>query len=407
MEIIFQEGEGMKKRYLLTIAAALLGTVVSASTAFAGQWVQEGTVWKYRNDDGQFSAGCWQWIDGNQDGIAECYCFDANGIMYANTKAEGFDVNADGAWVEGGVVQTKAVNGPAGQSGSSGSSSGSSSNAAQGWYQAGGLWRYRAGNSDVANAWRKISGATYYFDDMGNMVTGFQDIDGGMFYFDNSGALKKKTFIMDGVAYIIPDNDGLITDEIDEYEYRQSQRSGSSGGSSSGSSSSGGSSSGGSIIITVGGSGSSSGNSSSGGSSSGGSSSSGNTNTAVDVSAYAYEVFELVNQQREANGKEPLQWSDDIAECAQTRAVEQAESFSHTRPNGTSCFSIFGENGIDYYSAGENIAMGQRSPSSVMNSWMNSSGHRANILKDSYKEIGVGCYSAGGTLYWVQMFIAR
>ena len=89
------------------------------------------------------------------------------------------------------------------------------------------------------------------------------------------------------------------------------------------------------------------------------------------------------------------------------RAQEIAQSFSHTRPDGSSCFTILEEFGVSYRAAGENIAMGQRTPEEVMDGWMNSSGHRANILNGTFTSIGVGYYVDGaGAAHWVQIFQA-
>ena len=80
--------------------------------------------------------------------------------------------------------------------------------------------------------------------------------------------------------------------------------------------------------------------------------------------------------------------------------------FSHTSPTYGSPFEMMKTFGITYKSAGENIAKGQKTPAAVMNGWMNSSGHRANILNASYEQIGVGfCKDSSGVTYWVQMFI--
>lgn len=88
------------------------------------------------------------------------------------------------------------------------------------------------------------------------------------------------------------------------------------------------------------------------------------------------------------------------------RAREIEGAFSHTRPNGSSFSTALKEQGASYRAAGENIAYGQRSAEQVMEGWMNSSGHRANILNAQYTAIGVGVYrSASGTLHWVQLFI--
>jgi uncharacterized protein YkwD len=88
------------------------------------------------------------------------------------------------------------------------------------------------------------------------------------------------------------------------------------------------------------------------------------------------------------------------------RGNELIDTFSHTRPDGSICFSVFDDVGVGYGAAGENIAMGQSSPQNVVNDWMNSEGHKANILNSNYKNIGVGvAMDNNGSLYWVQMFI--
>lgn len=121
---------------------------------------------------------------------------------------------------------------------------------------------------------------------------------------------------------------------------------------------------------------------------------------------YANEVVKLVNEERAKNGLSALSVDVNVQKAAQVRAEEQKRLFSHTRPNGTSCFTALKENGVSYRGAGENIAMGQRSPEQVMNGWMNSKGHRANILSNKFTSIGVGVYKdLNGKYYWTQMFI--
>lgn len=119
---------------------------------------------------------------------------------------------------------------------------------------------------------------------------------------------------------------------------------------------------------------------------------------------YAEQVAKLVNEQRAANGLKPLKLSNELCASANVRAKEIQSVFSHTRPNGTSCFTVLKENGISYTYAGENIAYGQKTPEAVMNSWMNSSGHRANILNTKVEYIGVGVAYKNGIYYWTQFF---
>lgn len=121
-------------------------------------------------------------------------------------------------------------------------------------------------------------------------------------------------------------------------------------------------------------------------------------------SAYVNEVLKLVNKYRASNGLPPVSLDNAICSAAEIRAKEIVRSFSHTRPDGRSCFSVLSDNGISYNGAGENIAYGQDTPDKVMTAWMNSDGHRANILNGSFTKLGVGIYSSGGTIYWAQLF---
>lgn len=125
------------------------------------------------------------------------------------------------------------------------------------------------------------------------------------------------------------------------------------------------------------------------------------------VQEAAAAVASLVNAARQDAGLSELELDADLCAAAQARAQEIAQSFSHTRPDGSSCFTILEEFGISYRAAGENIAMGQRTPEEVMDGWMNSSGHRANILNGTFTSIGVGYYVDGaGAAHWVQIFRA-
>ncbi|WP_420840396.1 CAP domain-containing protein [Adlercreutzia agrestimuris] len=114
----------------------------------------------------------------------------------------------------------------------------------------------------------------------------------------------------------------------------------------------------------------------------------------------AYEVLKLVNIERAKEGLKPLVMDKTLLEAAMTRAVEQMYCFDHTRPDGSSWSTVTDK------AAAENIAMGQPTPASVMQSWMNSAGHRASIMNPNYTTLGVGAISLEGssTLWWVQLF---
>ncbi|MEW8972364.1 MAG: CAP domain-containing protein [Mesobacillus sp.] len=125
------------------------------------------------------------------------------------------------------------------------------------------------------------------------------------------------------------------------------------------------------------------------------------------VSAYEQKVVELTNQERAKNGLKPLALDTELSKVARekSRDMQSKGYFSHTSPTYGSPFDMMKKFGISYRSAGENIAMGQRTPEEVVNAWMNSSGHRANILNSSYTHIGVGHVATGN--YWTQMFIGK
>ena len=121
---------------------------------------------------------------------------------------------------------------------------------------------------------------------------------------------------------------------------------------------------------------------------------------------YEAQVLELVNIERKNIGLKPLSLDEKLVQVAHTRAKEITESFSHTRPDGRSCFSAAKDAGVSYFSAAENIAYGYSTPKAVMNAWMNSSNHKKNILSESLTKIGIGCYkNSDGMLYWSQFFI--
>ena len=97
----------MKKTFAM-FSAALATGILLTSTAFAGQWKQDNIGWWWQNDDGSYPVNQWQWLDGNQDGVSECYYFGADGYMFVNTTTpDGYAVNVDGAWIVNGTVPTQ------------------------------------------------------------------------------------------------------------------------------------------------------------------------------------------------------------------------------------------------------------------------------------------------------------
>ena len=127
----------------------------------------------------------------------------------------------------------------------------------------------------------------------------------------------------------------------------------------------------------------------------------------ASVLAFEQEVVRLVNEARAKEGLAPLAYNWELSRVARYKSGDMKDNgyFSHTSPVYGSPFQMINSFGISYRSAGENIAKGQRTPQSVVSAWMNSSGHRANILSKSFTEIGVGYVAEG--YYWTQMFISR
>ena len=129
----------------------------------------------------------------------------------------------------------------------------------------------------------------------------------------------------------------------------------------------------------------------------------------VTYSAYASEVLRLVNIERDKVGAAHLVLDGALCDAANMRAIEMDYSgnFSHTRPDGRDCFTVFSFCKISFYTCGENIEAGYPTPAAVVDGWMNSTGHKANILNAAFTKMGLG-YSTGGggeySHYWAQEF---
>jgi len=132
--------------------------------------------------------------------------------------------------------------------------------------------------------------------------------------------------------------------------------------------------------------------------------------TSGEFSAYQQEVLNIVNKERASRGLSALKFNAEVAKVATTKSQDMIDNnyFDHNSPTYGSPFDMMKKFGISYRTAGENIAMGQKTPQEVMTAWMNSDGHRKNILNSSFTEIGIGiAKDSNGRLYWTQMFIGR
>jgi uncharacterized YkwD family protein len=134
------------------------------------------------------------------------------------------------------------------------------------------------------------------------------------------------------------------------------------------------------------------------------------TTTTSTFSAQQQEVLNIVNKERAAKGLSALKFNTELSKVATTKSQDMIDKgyFAHNSPTYGSPFDMMKKFGITYKTAGENIAMGQRTPQEVMTAWMNSEGHRKNILNSSFTEIGIGiAKDKNGRLYWTQMFIGK
>lgn len=131
------------------------------------------------------------------------------------------------------------------------------------------------------------------------------------------------------------------------------------------------------------------------------------TQTTSALSAYEQKVVDLTNQERAKNGLAALKVDTALSKVAREKSLDMSKNgyFSHTSPTYGSPFDMMKQFGISYQYAGENIAMGQRTPEEVVQAWMNSEGHRKNILSANFNYIGVGYVESGN--YWTQMFIGK
>ena len=130
--------------------------------------------------------------------------------------------------------------------------------------------------------------------------------------------------------------------------------------------------------------------------------------TSESFSAYQKEVVDLVNIERAKAGLNPLTLDSSISNVATKKSQDMIDNnyFSHNSPTYGSPFDMLKKFGISYKTAGENIAMGQKTPKEVVNAWMNSEGHRKNIMNQNFSKIGVGvAQKSGGSIYWTQIFV--
>ena len=122
---------------------------------------------------------------------------------------------------------------------------------------------------------------------------------------------------------------------------------------------------------------------------------------------FADEVLRLINIEREKLDLTPLETTANYKEIADIRAYETSSYFAHKRPNSSSCSTIYAENNLYYYLAGENIAYGFKTPEALVKAWMNSSSHKANILNKNFSYAGVGYYRGDNGLIYSSLLLCK
>lgn len=233
------------------------------------------------------------------------------------------------------------------------------------WIQLGTNWAYTKDGITLADGWIQDSGKVYYVDPSYKlMVTGWRVIDNIPYFFGDDGALWIHPALYLSSAAVDTQGKMLYSSLANNISYNDlsglyQMKTGVEASQCNG--------------------------------------------EKIDVAASAEEILSLVNEYRTENGKAPLKVNDTLSEVAKARAVELSNKYTHTRPDGSKCFTLYKAMGYNYTIAGENIACGHRSAEEVFNTWKNSDGHRKNMLGD-FRDIGIGIYESNGVCYWCQSF---
>ena len=322
----------------LVTTIAMMSAMTLAS--FAGSWGQSNDKWYYLNDDGSYAASGWQWIDGDNNGVSECYYFDANGcLLVATVTPDGYTVNGNGAWIDAtGNAVTKVL-----------TAGGDTANGNQTQTYDGTVYEYNGLNSDsttLNDIWAQYSSNGYNGSNFINLYNGgsYSNTSSSNLYSNDEEDEEDEetTELTDKELY------NLLSGS---YKYSKDP----------------------------------------------------SKNCSEDETLE--KMVEYVNILRKKKGLDELEMGDTLMEAAAIRAEELSEKYDHTRPDGSECFTVLDELGVDESVwAGENIAQGQSSAMEVTNGWYHSSGHKANIMKKRFTRIGVGMYNDHGTKNWVQLF---
>lgn len=360
----------------------LAATGSASANAYAdsqGTWRYDNThaAWRYLGKSGGYATDTWLRIDDTY------YCFDSNGYMRTGWISSGerwYYCTSSGAMATGwkrihgawyylapnnGAMATnwQRIDGTWYYFAPSGAMQ-------TGWQNIGGRWYYLSSSGAMQTGWLHTGDAWYYLNSSGTMATGWRSIDGDWYHFGSSGVMDRG-WLQEGSSWYYLQSSGKAAKEWVKiggawyYFFPSSCRMA--------------------------------------------------ANQFIDHSwvnssgvwdATKYDVEELirhVNQARNRAGLPTLKWSDSLANTAALRAREAADYFSHTRPNGESCFSIY-PSGLK--AIGENLAAGPSTVAEAHQGWMNSPSHRACILDKDFNVMGAACigFDDGYNYYWVESF---
>lgn len=230
-----------------------------------------------------------------------------------------------------------------------------------GWIQVSGTWYYTNPSGVMQTGWLNLHGTWYYLESNGAMQTNWLNLRGAWYYLGNYGVMQTGWFDLQGTWYHFNSNGLMSTNTvIDGWNIAANG-----------------------VATRV---------------------------LATDFSEYQKEVLRLVNIERKNNKLSPLTLNTKLSNVATIKSQDMVTQnyFDHASPTYGSPFDMMKEFGIKYWTAAENIAMGYISPERVVVGWMNSPGHKKNILNSKFTELGVGiAKSDNGVLYWTQMFIGK
>lgn len=333
-----------------------LDTRAYADTQGAWRYNSDQATWRYQDKSGSYITNTWALINNRY------YCFDSKGCMrtgWIHSYGQWYYCGSSGAMVRG----WNYIDGSWYYFASAGAMQ-------TGWLHLDSGWYYLSSAGEMQTGWLYTHGVWYYLAPSGVMAEGWRNIDGVWYYFGTNGAMHKG-WLKDGSSWYYLSSNGKAAQDWMKiggawyYFYPTSCRMAASQYV-------------GSYWV--------------------------NGDGAWDATQYNVDgLIQKVNQARAREGVPTLKWSASLAETAALRAREAADYFSHTRPNGESCFSLYPSG---FTALGENLAAGPSTIEEAHQGWMNSPSHRACLLDKDFNVMGVACigFDDGYNYYWVECF---